>query len=214
MIQVFHAHRDTRNGERSNERADTFIGTVSLATASEQKRNKPKEREFNMGGYGDYSTSDYTKVKNGMYPATITGSGLVMENGKPKELTSDGGAKKKMVKVDFQLDSENEDGGIEISRQLTLTYGKNKQTAAYSAWSTLIHAATGIVCGDRAQFAVGDEDLRGKRVMLRIKNVESNGNKYSNIVDFEPLEDAPRVEEKTSGPYHNPPGEDESEIPF
>lgn len=147
-----------------------------------------------MPGFGDYATTDFTKVKNGMYPATIVSAALVMENGKPKELTSDGGAKKKLVKVDFQLDSENEDGGIDISRQLTLTYGKNKQTAAYSAWATLISAACGIACGDRAQYAIGAEDLERKRVMLRIKNVESNGNKYSNIVDFEECEDAPRSE--------------------
>lgn len=141
-----------------------------------------------MSGFGQYAGSgDYTKCKNGTYPATITSAKIVLENGKPKLHPE---SHKASVDVAFQLDLETDDGPVELNRRFNVTYGKNRTTGSYSNWALLIEAATGVACGDKAQGHVGERELTGKRLNVRAKNVESNGNKYTNIVDFEPLEDA------------------------
>ncbi len=147
-----------------------------------------------MSGFGAEVNNDYTKVKNGSYPATVIEAALVMENGHPKVLKSDNGAEKKMVKVVFHLDDPASGDGnpIELSRTFGLTYGKNRQTGSWSGWAQFLEAATHVAGGDKAQYHIGNEELAGKRLSLRIKNVTTDqGSKFSNIVDFEPIEDEP-----------------------
>ena len=145
-----------------------------------------------MPGFGSLApTSDYTKTKNGMYPATITAAKVLMEDGQPKLHPE---SHKMSIDVSFQLDATNDEGNpIELQRRFGYTFGKNRTTGAYSNWAMFVEAATGVACGDAAQHHVGDKELTGRRLNVRTKNAESNGNKYTNIVDFEPIEEeAPR----------------------
>lgn len=143
-----------------------------------------------MAGFGDGISSDYTKVKNGQYPGTIISAKTVLDDkGLPKLHPE---SRKQSVKVGFQLDEENDQGPITLDRVFNVTFGKNNTTGQYSAWSQVIEVFCGIPCGDGAQRHVGESEMLGKRGVLWTKNVESNGNKYTNIVDFVKEEDAPR----------------------
>jgi hypothetical protein len=141
-----------------------------------------------MPGFGSYAKGgDYAPVKNGSYPATIVGAQIVKENGQVKYHPESG---KASVDVTFQLDITNDEGNpVELRRRMGLTYGKNRKTGAYSNWATFLETATGIACGDKAQGHVGEEALVGRRLTVRVKRVESNGNTYSNVVDFEELDE-------------------------
>lgn len=151
-----------------------------------------------MPGFGDGISSDYTKVKNGRYPATIISAKVVLDDkGFPKLHPE---SHKQSVKVGFQLDEESDNGPIALDRVFNITFGKNNKNGAYAAWAQVIEVFCGIPCGDKAQYHIGEAEMVGKRGVLWTKNVESNGNKYTNIVDFEKIEDdgppvavAPRV---------------------
>lgn len=176
-----------------------------------------------MPGFGAEVSNDYTKVKNGSYPATVISAAVVMENGHAKVIKSDNGAEKKMVKVLFHLDESDDEGNpIELTRTFGLTYGKNRQTGAWSGWAQFLEAATHVVGGDKAQYHIGNEELAGKRLSLRIKNVTTDqGSKFSNVVDFEPIDEeavaapapvpAPRPVAQAQHPHDAPLDE---EVPF
>lgn len=147
-----------------------------------------------MPGFADYApTSDYTKCPAGVYPATVVSAKIVMDGNVPKYIVNEStGAKKIQVEVRLHLDKTDAEGNpIELSRKFGYTFGKNRSTGTYSGWAQFVEAATGVAAGNPAQHHVGDQEVKGKRITVMTKNVESGGNRYTNIVDFLPMEEEP-----------------------
>lgn len=118
-----------------------------------------------------------------VYPATISVCTIVMDIANPKLPETDKWGKNRLL-VKVVLDNEvgPDNGPIELSRKVAISYGQTAGT--YSALAQLIQATLGIKCGDKAQRNVTTEQLLNAKVRVQTAVVEKDDKTYLNIVGF------------------------------
>lgn len=155
----------------------------------------------------EWSFGDHTKtveaLEPGVYNAIVKSCKLALdrETGRPIEDESNG---KRKIDVTFEVPEFEST----VQQRITISFGQNTQTKAWSMMAQFVAATTGIAPGSPEQAQVGPSAVVGKAVRIMVDVKDSGYNKVTKIM---PAAVAPK---RAAKPAPSAMDEIDEEIPF